>query len=60
MDDRFAPDLADAFGLVANALTACLGGCPEPVGFRRLIDAAENELDATAAIGRASCEDFTP
>ena len=30
VDDRFAPEL----GLVANALTACLGGYPEPVGFR--------------------------
>jgi serine/threonine protein phosphatase PrpC len=34
VDDRFAPDLADALGVVANALTACLGGYPEPVDFR--------------------------
>jgi len=34
VDDRIAPDLADALGLIPNTLTACLGGHTEPAGFR--------------------------
>ena len=34
VDDRIAPDLADALGLIPNTLTACLGGHSKPSGFR--------------------------
>ena len=36
------------------------GECEHDGRVTRLIDAAENELDATAAIGRASWGNFTP